>query len=182
MPVQVTAIGKSAVLAAAVTRYACGFFAGVNAALFPSSARHGPKAGRGFSPGHVALPSLAVRRFCAFASVRLTGQASACSCLWFARRAAVLRRAFSSSGRPIRPTFAARCVAGRQYQQSFAGTRSNYLVRPSPSTMRRYSSQSLVSATNKPPPNLALQPTANGLPGLGLHFILAQTRQAVVCG
>ena len=31
-------------------------------------------------------------------------------------------------------------------------------------------------------PNLALQPTANGLPRLGLHFILAQTRQTVVCG
>jgi len=31
-------------------------------------------------------------------------------------------------------------------------------------------------------PNMALQPTANGLPGLGLHFILAQTHQAVVCG
>ena len=33
-----------------------------------------------------------------------------------------------------------------------------------------------------PPPNMASQPTANGSPGLGLHFILAQTRRAVVCG
>ena len=33
-----------------------------------------------------------------------------------------------------------------------------------------------------PLPNMALQPTANGLPGLGLHFILAQTRQPAVCG
>ena len=31
-------------------------------------------------------------------------------------------------------------------------------------------------------PNMALQPTANGLPALGLHFILAQTCQAAVCG
>jgi hypothetical protein len=29
---------------------------------------------------------------------------------------------------------------------------------------------------------MALQPTPNGLPRLGLHFILAQTRQPVVCG
>jgi len=33
-----------------------------------------------------------------------------------------------------------------------------------------------------PLPNLALQPTANGLPPLGLHFMVAQIRQPVVCG
>ena len=47
----------------------------------------------------------------------------------------------------------------------------------------RYSLQGSVRSKHQiPPPNMALQPTANGLPGLGLHFILAQTRQAAVCG
>ena len=46
-----------------------------------------------------------------------------------------------------------------------------------------YSLQASVRSKHQiPPPNMALQPTANGLPGLGLHFILAQTRQAAVCG
>ena len=31
-------------------------------------------------------------------------------------------------------------------------------------------------------PNMALQPKGNGLPPLGLHFILAQSRQAVAFG
>jgi hypothetical protein len=31
-------------------------------------------------------------------------------------------------------------------------------------------------------PNLALQPKVNGLPPLGLHFILAQSRQPVAFG
>ena len=47
---------------------------------------------------------------------------------------------------------------------------------------RRYSPQPLVRATNTPPPNLALQPKVNGLPSLGLHFILAQSRQSVAFG
>jgi len=46
----------------------------------------------------------------------------------------------------------------------------------------RCSSQRGTRIAQIPPPNMALQPTANGLAGLGLHFILAQTRQAVVCG
>jgi len=31
-------------------------------------------------------------------------------------------------------------------------------------------------------PNPTLQPKANGLPSLGLHFILAQSRQSVAFG
>lgn len=31
-------------------------------------------------------------------------------------------------------------------------------------------------------PNLPLQPKANGLPPLGLHFMLAQSRQSVAFG
>ncbi|HQE41299.1 MAG TPA: hypothetical protein PLC55_18560 [Zoogloea sp.] len=31
-------------------------------------------------------------------------------------------------------------------------------------------------------PNMALQPKVNGLPPLGLHFILAQSRQSVAFG
>ena len=46
-----------------------------------------------------------------------------------------------------------------------------------------YSLQGSVRSKHQiPPPNMALQPTANGLPGLGLHFLLAQPRQAAVCG
>jgi len=35
---------------------------------------------------------------------------------------------------------------------------------------------------NAAPPNMALQPKGNGLPPLGLHFILAQSRQPVAFG
>jgi hypothetical protein len=40
----------------------------------------------------------------------------------------------------------------------------------------------LLPSAKKLRPNMALQPTANGLLPLGLHFILAQRQQAVVRG
>ena len=43
-------------------------------------------------------------------------------------------------------------------------------------------SQYLRASTARAWPNMALQPTANGLAPLGLYFMVAQIRQAVVCG
>ena len=40
----------------------------------------------------------------------------------------------------------------------------------------------MVGAGSRVTPNLALQPKVNGLPPLGLHFILAQSRQSVAFG
>ena len=164
MSAQVTAIGKRSVRVAAAIRSACRFGRVVNAAAFVATVRHRPKAGSGYSVHRVALPARDVRRCRAFARVRLTHQGSAMACFWFALRAAVLRRAVSSSGRPIRRAVPLRCTAGRQDKQFAGGARSTCLVWPSPSTILRYSQPPLVSATNAPPPNLTLQPTRNGMP------------------
>ena len=182
MPAQVTAIGKRSVRAAAATRSACMFGRVVNSAAFLATVHHGPKASSGCSVLRVALPARAARRCRVFARVRLTHQASAMSCCCFALRAAVLRRAISSLGRPTRRAVATRCSAGRQDQRFASGVRSKLVGWRSPSTILGYSLPPLASATNTPPPNLALQPKVNGLPSLGLHFILAQSRQSVAFG
>ena len=100
---------------------------------------------------------------------------------WFALRAGVLRRAVSLSGRPPRHACTTRSVAGRQDQCPCKATASSNSMKHPLAAGLWLSPQRCASAT-KPWPNMPLQPTANGLPGLGLHFILAQTRQAVVCG
>ena len=182
MPVQVTAIGKNSVRVAAATRRACSPVSVVSAAPVQPPLLQGPKANRGCAVHLVALQTRILGRPRAFASVRATRQASAIACSGFALRAAVLRRAVSSSGRPTRRAVATRCTAGRQDKRFARRARSRSLVWPSPSTKLGYSRPPLVWATNTPPPNLALQPTGNGLPGLGRHFILAQSRQAVACG
>lgn len=182
MPVQVTAIGKCPVCGAAVTRAARASAGVVNVASSATEFRPGPKTGRSHSEHWLVLPTRAVRRARAFSSACRTGQASVVSCRWFALRAGVLRRAVSSSGRPPRSAVAVRSAAGRQDKCLASGARSKGLLSLASSTILRYSLPPLVSAANSPPPNMALQPTANGLPRLGLHFILAQTRQSVVCG
>jgi len=51
------------------------------------------------------------------------------------------------------------------------------------STQHCYSWQASARTKHQiPPPNPTLQPTVNGLLPLGLHFILAQSHQAVACG
>jgi len=182
MPVQITAMGKHPVCAEAVTRALVSSISVVNVALSTTEVRPGPKAGRSRSEPWLALPTRALRRGLTFSSACRTSQAPAMSCSSFVLRAGVLRRAVSSSGRPSRSAFSARSAAGRQDKCLASGARSTGLVWRSSSTILGYSSPTLVSATNTPPPNMALQPTANGLPRLGLHFILAQTRQPVVCG
>mgnify|MGYP003602399775 CR=1 FL=1 len=100
---------------------------------------------------------------------------------WFALRAGVLRRAVSQSGRPARHFGASHTASGRQVQcPSRAGLSSTSMKHPA--NPRPWHSPYRRAFATKPWPNLALQPTANGLPCLGLHFILAQTRQPVVCG
>ena len=153
MSTQVTAIGKRSVRVAAVTRGALSFARVVNAAAFLATVRNGPKAGSGCSAHRVALPARAVQRFRAFAGASRSRQASAKSCSWFALRAAVLRRAVSSSGRPIRRALPLRCTAGRQDKQFAPGARSTALVWRPPSTKLGYSQPPLVWATNTPPPN-----------------------------
>jgi len=182
MSTEVTAIGKRPVCGAAVTRTAGASAGFVNVASSATEVRPGPKAGRSHSARWVVLPTRALRRACTSSSVCRTSQAPAMSCSWFTLRAGVLRRAVSSSGRPTRSAFSARSATGRQDKCLASGARSTPWVWRSSSTILGYSPPPLVSASNTPPPNMALQPTANGLPCLGLHFILAQTRQAVVCG
>lgn len=182
MPVQVTAIGKNLVRVAAVSRGACSLVSVVSAAPAKPSLLQGPKANPGRAVQLIALPTRALGRLRAFVGVRCTRQASAITCSGFALRAAVLRQAVSSSGRPTRCAVATRCTAGRQDKRFACGARSRSLVRPSQSTKLGYSQPPLVWATNTPPPNLALQPKVNGLPPLGLHFILAQSRQSIAFG
>ena len=63
---------------------------------------------------------------------------------------------------------------------SFAAASSSSM-KPSTAVGLSSSPHRLASDT-RPWSNLALQPTVNGLPPLGLHFMVAQIRQPVACG